>query len=96
MCNTKKRINNLRDTLVGKVPDPKSQVEQIMIALIFKFMNDMDKESAELGGKASFFVDDMPVIIRSLNAFFESVINVPDFETKDDLTLISILFNLAS
>ncbi|GIR94464.1 MAG: hypothetical protein CM15mP96_1220 [Gammaproteobacteria bacterium] len=27
-----------------------------MIALIFKFMNDMDKESADLGGKASFFV----------------------------------------
>jgi type I restriction enzyme M protein len=55
---TKKRINDLRDTLVGKVPDPKSQVEQIMIALIFKFMNDMDKESADLGGKASFFVGD--------------------------------------
>ncbi len=55
---TKKRINDLRDTLVGKVPDPKSQVEQIMIALIFKFMNDMDKESADLGGKASFFVDE--------------------------------------
>jgi len=53
---TKKRINDLRDTLVGKVPDPKSQVEQIMIALIFKFMNDMDQESADLGGKASFFV----------------------------------------
>ena len=53
---TKKRINDLRDTLVGKLPDPKSQVEQIMIALIFKFMNDMDKESADLGGKASFFV----------------------------------------
>ena len=55
---TKKRINDLRDTLVGKVPDPKSQGEQIMIALIFKFMNDMDKESADLGGKASFFVDE--------------------------------------
>ena len=53
---TKKRINDLRDTLVGKVPDPKNQVEQIMIALIFKFMNDMDKESTDLGGKAAFFV----------------------------------------
>ena len=55
---TKKRINDLRDTLVGKVPDPKSQVEQIMIALIYKFMNDMDKEAIDLGGKASFFIDD--------------------------------------
>jgi type I restriction enzyme M protein len=53
---TKKKISDLRDTLVGKVPDPKSQVEQIMIALIYKFMNDMDKESTDLGGEASFFV----------------------------------------
>ncbi|MDC0058351.1 N-6 DNA methylase [Acidimicrobiaceae bacterium] len=55
---TKKKINDLRDTLVGKVPDPKSQVEQIMIALIYKFMNDMDKESNDLGGESSFFVGD--------------------------------------
>ena len=55
---TKKKINDLRDTLVGKVPDPKSQVEQIMIALIYKFMNDMDKESTDLGGESSFFVGD--------------------------------------
>jgi len=55
---TKKKINDLRDTLVGKVPDPKSQVEQIMIALIYKFMNDMDKVSTDLGGEASFFVGD--------------------------------------
>jgi type I restriction enzyme M protein len=31
---TKNRINTARDILVGKVPDPKSQVEQITIALI--------------------------------------------------------------
>ncbi len=55
---TKKRINDLRDTLVGKVPDPKSQVEQIMIALIYKFMNDMDKDSIDTGGKATYFIDD--------------------------------------
>lgn len=55
---TKKRINDLRDTLVGKLPDPKSQVEQIMIAMIYKFMNDMDDESKELGGNKSFFIGD--------------------------------------
>ena len=38
----KKKINTLRDILVGKVPDPKAQVEQITIALIYKFMDDMD------------------------------------------------------
>lgn len=30
---TKRRIDTARDILVGKVPDPKSQVEQIAIAL---------------------------------------------------------------
>jgi type I restriction enzyme M protein len=54
---TKKRIDDCRDILVGKLPDPKAQIEQITIALIYKFMDDMDKESIELGGKAKFFVD---------------------------------------
>ncbi|MDD5614774.1 MAG: N-6 DNA methylase [Candidatus Methanoperedens sp.] len=53
--DTKRKIDNARDILVGKVPDPKSQVEQITIALIYKFMDDMDKESLALGGKAAFF-----------------------------------------
>jgi type I restriction enzyme M protein len=52
---TKRRIDAARDILVGKVPDPKSQVEQITIALIYKFMDDMDAEAEELGGKRSFF-----------------------------------------
>ena len=52
---TKRRIDTARDILVGKVPDPKSQVEQITIALIYKFMDDMDAESEELGGKRKFF-----------------------------------------
>jgi type I restriction enzyme M protein len=43
---------------VGKVPDPKSQVEQITIALIYKFMDDMDAEAEELGGKRKFFTGD--------------------------------------
>jgi len=52
---TKRRIDTARDILVGKLPDPKSQVEQITIALIYKFMDDMDKQSEVLGGNASFF-----------------------------------------
>lgn len=54
-ATTKARIDSARDILVGKVPDPKSQVEQITIALIYKFMDDMDRQAEELGGKASFF-----------------------------------------
>ncbi|MFM7580959.1 MAG: class I SAM-dependent DNA methyltransferase, partial [Microcystaceae cyanobacterium] len=53
--DTKRRIDTARDILVGKVPDPKSQVEQITIALIYKFMDDMDAEAAELGGDRQFF-----------------------------------------
>lgn len=52
---TKRRIDTCRDILVGKVPDPKSQVEQITVALIYKFMDDMDLESEELGGERRFF-----------------------------------------
>jgi type I restriction enzyme M protein len=55
---TKRRINTCRDILVGKVPDPKSQVEQITIALIYKFMDDMDLESEEMGGARTFFAGD--------------------------------------
>ena len=53
---TKKNIDDCRDVLVGKVPDPKSQIEQITLALIYKFMDDMDKEAVEkFKGKAKFF-----------------------------------------
>src|SRR3954463_10769594 len=55
---TKRRIDTARDILVGKVPDPKSQVEQITIALIYKFMDDMDAEAEEMGGKRKFFTKD--------------------------------------
>ncbi len=55
---TKKIINSARDVLVGKVPDPKAQVEQITFAMFYKFMDEKDKESVGLGGKKQFFVGD--------------------------------------
>ncbi len=55
----KNRINNARDVLVGKIPDPKAQVEQITTALIYKFMDDMDRQAIELGGNPTFFVDEL-------------------------------------
>ena len=57
-AQTKQRVDTLRDILVGKIPDPKSQIEQVTIALIYKFMQDMDNEAVNLGGKASFFVEE--------------------------------------
>jgi len=55
---TKRRIDTARDILVGKVPDPKSQVEQITVALIYKFMDDIDADAESLGGKRKFFAND--------------------------------------
>lgn len=53
---TKKNIDDCRDVLVGKVPDPKSQIEQITLALIYKFMDDMDREAVDkFKGKPKFF-----------------------------------------
>ena len=54
-ATTKRRIDAARDILVGKIPDPKSQVEQITLALTYKFMDDMDAQTEELGGQRDFF-----------------------------------------
>ena len=67
---TRRRIDTARDILVGKVPDPRSQVEQITFALIYKFMDDMDAEAEELGGERAFFTGDFaryrwPVLLHS-------------------------------
>ena len=87
---TKRRIDTARDILVGKVPDPKSQVEQITIALIYKFMDDMDAESEELGGKRKFFDGEFakygwPRLVRSglgghevLNLYAEAITRMPE------------------
>ncbi len=88
--NTKRRIDTARDILVGKVPDPKSQVEQITIALIYKFMDDMDAESEELGGKRTFFANGFSryswaKLMRSglgghetLNLYAEAITKMPE------------------
>ena len=87
---TKRRIDTARDILVGKVPDPKSQVEQITIALIYKFMDDMDAESEELGGSRSFFANGFSKygwakLMRSglgghetLNLYAEAIAKMPE------------------
>ncbi|BDQ04878.1 MAG: hypothetical protein KatS3mg084_0396 [Candidatus Dojkabacteria bacterium] len=54
-AETKRRIDTARDILVGKIPDPKAQVEQITLALIYKFMDYMDSKSEAMGGQRTFF-----------------------------------------
>lgn len=88
--DTKRRIDTARDILVGKVPDPKSQVEQITIALIYKFMDDMDAESEEFGGQRKFFAGEFArygwaKLIRSglggheaLNLYAEAITKMPE------------------
>ncbi len=58
---TKRKIDNARDILVGKLPNPQAQVEQITIALIYKFMDDMDKESISYGGNPVFFTKEYAI-----------------------------------
>ena len=36
--NISKAIKDLRDTIVGKIPMPNTQVEQITLALLYKFI----------------------------------------------------------
>jgi type I restriction enzyme M protein len=54
-AETKRRLDACRDILVGKLPLPTDQIELITLALIYKFMDDLDEESVRLGGKRSFF-----------------------------------------
>jgi type I restriction-modification system DNA methylase subunit/restriction endonuclease S subunit len=54
---TKRRIDDARNILVGQLPLPSDQIELITIALIYKFMDDQDEELRQLGLSASFFKD---------------------------------------
>ncbi|MFA7421414.1 MAG: restriction endonuclease subunit S [Melioribacteraceae bacterium] len=58
---TKKKIDNCRDILVGVLPLPSDQVELITISLIYKFMDDMDEQSRQPGGAVSFFRNGLKV-----------------------------------
>ena len=58
-AETKRHIDAARQVLVGVVPNPASQIDQITNALIYKFMDDMDQAAIKVGGKPSFFVGDL-------------------------------------
>ena len=72
------------------MPDPKSQVEQITIALIYKFMDDIDAESEELGGQRQFFAGEFarygwPRLVHAglgghevLNLYAEAITRMPE------------------
>ena len=58
-AETKRHIDAARQVLVGVVPNPTSQIDQITNALIYKFMDDMDSAAIKAGGGPSFFVGDL-------------------------------------
>ena len=58
-ADTKKHIDAARQVLVGVVPNPTSQIDQITNALIYKFMDDMDQAAIKAGGEPSFFVGNL-------------------------------------
>ena len=57
--DTKKHIDAARQVLVGVVPNPSTQIDQITNALIYKFMDDMDQSVIKIGGKPTFFTGDL-------------------------------------
>jgi type I restriction enzyme M protein len=56
---TKKHIDAARQVLVGVVPNPSAQIDQITYALIYKFMDDMDQLAISQGDEPSFFVGEL-------------------------------------
>ena len=61
---TKRKINNARDILVWTVPVPSEQINLITIALIYKFMSDIDLQNKEFWAEG-FFVDEYEKYSRS-------------------------------
>ena len=57
--NNRRQIDKARAALVGIIPDPKGQVEQITTALVYKYLDKLDSEAASIqGGRRTYFVDD--------------------------------------
>lgn len=88
-----KIIDNARDILVGRIPNPQSQIEFITMSLIYKFMDDMDIA----GQRRVFFVGDMEQYAFSkimdsrlgaqqrLNLFSEALEKLPFAKSIPDL-----------
>ena len=57
--DTKRHIDAARQVLVGVVPSPSSQIDQITYALIYKFMDDMDQAAVKMGDEPSFFTGNL-------------------------------------
>lgn len=96
-ADTKRHIDSARQVLVGVVPSPTSQIDQITNALIYKFMDDMDQSAIKAGGSASFFVGDLEIYAwtrlmdprmgnqERMNLYSEALIKFSQAEQLPDL-----------
>jgi len=57
--DTRKIIDDARNTLVGQIPVPMMQCQQITLALTYKFMSDDDLMAVELGGERHYFAGEL-------------------------------------
>ena len=57
--DTRKIIDDARNTLVGQIPVPMMQCQQITLALTYKFMSDDDKTAVGLGGRPHYFTGEL-------------------------------------
>lgn len=55
----KRHIDSARQVLVGVVPNPSEQINQITYALIYKFMDDMDQAAIKSDDDPAFFIKDL-------------------------------------
>ena len=88
-AETKRRLDACRDILVGKLPLPTDQIELITLALIYKFMDDLDEESVKLGGKRSFFTGPLELgrfpDLRARDPNLHAALSVLPAEERDAL-----------
>ena len=54
--NVKHRIDTACDILDEEMPDSKLQYEQVTIALIYKFLDNLDTQNKNQNGKRKFFI----------------------------------------
>ena len=57
--DTRKIIDDARNTLVGQIPVPMMQCQQITLALTYKFMSDDDQRAVGLGGRPHYFTGEL-------------------------------------
>ena len=55
----RRRIDAARQVLVGVVPNPTSQIDQITNALLYKFMDFRDQQATDYGGERTYFTGDL-------------------------------------